>query len=84
MYVRTQVLYVHTFICSMYIPVLTCIDHITILFQGGFTMEVCLTQYWSDMKEATVSLKLTFHSVQPSTTALVFVSYFGALCCGHE
>ena len=51
--------------------------YITILFQGGFTMEVCLTQYWSDMKEATVSLKLTFHSVQPSTTALVFVSYLG-------
>lgn len=68
-------LYVH--VCT-YIPMYICITilwYIVNLFQGGFTMEVCLTQYWSEVKEATVSLKLTFHSVQPNTTALVFVSY---------
>lgn len=68
-------LYVH--VCT-YIPMYICITillYIVNLFQGGFAMEVCLTQYWSEVKEATVSLKLTFHSVQPNTTALVFVSY---------
>ena len=36
-------------------------------------MELCLTQYWSELKDATVNLKLVFHAVQPSTATLTFV-----------
>jgi len=36
-------------------------------------MELCLTQYWSEVKDATISLSLTFRSLKPSTTALNFV-----------
>lgn len=36
-------------------------------------MELCLTPYWSEVKDVTLSLNLTFHSIQPSPTTLVFV-----------
>jgi hypothetical protein len=40
--------------------------------QGGYTMELCLTTYWSELKDISLSLKMTYHSIQPSTTELFF------------
>ena len=39
-------------------------------------MEVCLAQYWSEVKDVRVHLKLTFHSVQPSFNTITFVSCY--------
>ena len=39
-------------------------------------MELCLTQYWSELKDASVSLTMTFHSLHPSKPALHFVSQY--------
>ena len=37
-------------------------------------MELCCTQYWSDLSDASVSLKVTFHSLHPDTSILKLVS----------
>ena len=47
--------------------------------QGGYTMELCLTTYWSELKDISLSLKMTYHSIQPSTTELFFVRFCACL-----
>lgn len=37
-------------------------------------MEVCLAPYWSDVRDATISLSIVFHSLYPSAKDLTFVS----------
>ena len=39
-------------------------------------MELCITAYWSELKDVSLDLKMNFRGIQPSTTALVFVSIF--------
>ena len=36
-------------------------------------MELCCTQYWSDLSDAIVSVKVTFHSLHPDTSTLKLV-----------
>ena len=50
-------------------------NELTSFMQGGYTMELCLTPYWSELKDVNLSLKMTYHSVQPSTTELCFVRF---------
>ena len=42
--------------------------------QGGHTLELCMTQYWSELSPLTASLTLKFHSLRPSSTSLFLVS----------
>ena len=50
-------------------------------------MELCCTQYWSDLSDAIVSLKVTFHSLHPDTSTLKLVGvieilvYTYSTCC---
>ena len=37
-------------------------------------MELCLTLYWSELKNVTLSLEMMFHCLHPSPTSLTFVS----------
>ena len=37
-------------------------------------MELCCSQYWSDLSDAKVSLKVTFHSLHSDTPSIKFVS----------
>lgn len=38
-------------------------------------MELCLMRYWSELQNVILNLKLTFHSVQPSTSTVTFVRF---------
>ena len=38
-------------------------------------MELCLTQNWSEMKNTTADLQLSFHGLQASPSSLAFVSH---------
>ena len=42
--------------------------------QSEVTLEVCLAPYWSDVRDATVSASVLFHSLHPSVKELTFVS----------
>ena len=37
-------------------------------------MELCCSQYWSDLSNAKMSLKVTFHSLHPNAPNVKFVS----------
>ena len=43
--------------------------------QGGLTLELCVAQYWSEVRDASISLTLTFHSLQPDHSAVTFVRH---------
>lgn len=53
------------------------------LVQGEATLELCLTPYWSDVRDAYLNLSIVFHSLQPSTTELTFVSVQCVVCMGY-
>ena len=38
------------------------------------TLEVCVVGYWSDVRDATVSVSVAFHSLQLNAADLTFVS----------
>lgn len=42
--------------------------------QDDVTLEVCLAPYWSDTRDAVLSVSIVFHSLHPSIKDLTFVS----------
>jgi len=38
------------------------------------TLEVCVIAYWSDVRDARVSISVQFHSLLPSSTEITLVS----------
>ena len=47
-------------------------------------MELCCSQYWSDLSDAKMSLKVTYHSLHSDTPNIKFVSPQLILVCNNN
>ena len=47
-------------------------------------MELCCSQYWSDLSDAKMSLKVTYHSLHSDTPSIKFVSPQLILVCNNN
>jgi len=47
--------------------------YICALKQGGLTLEVALSKWWSNASEATLDCTITFHGLQPTSRVICMV-----------